>query len=217
MYDTNMKDFGWAEFLTEERSDVKRLDYVVRFSSIPSSHRETVSQHSFWVMFYSNLIHNRLCSGSSAQLDRIELLLFRRAMTHDIGECVTGDVVRTFKYSDPDLKSAINKAETNLVVKCLPRSVIEIINKSAECNESDSGYIDAVVKAADFVSLYHFMNREHQRGNKEITPFMQRMVSDLNGMADKCQVSVEWYNIELSDLYRKMAKMAFYEDQVRDV
>ena len=43
-------------------------------------------------------------------------------------------------------------------------------------------YVESVVKAADFLSLYQYMRREAARGNLEIIPFFVKMMGDLAEM-----------------------------------
>lgn len=161
------------ESINTLNSNVKRLDYVDRYSSIPTVCRETVSQHSYWVTLYSALIHKAVSND-----DDIMRLVLLKSVTHDIMECVTGDFVRTFKHSSTDLKSAIDKAEKGMK-SLLPLSVRNLMEDAVTGNDLIDPYVSDVVKVADFMSLYHFMTRELERGNREIIPFYKIMVNDL--------------------------------------
>jgi 5'-deoxynucleotidase YfbR-like HD superfamily hydrolase len=106
------------------------------------------------------------------------------ALTHDITEGKYGDIVRTFKYKTKALKLAIDEAEF-LVKEEFGSSfkalfcLVDTLNSKHE----KKGYVNAVVKAADFMSLHNFMIREFKRGNREIMPFFKRMIDDLDIMA----------------------------------
>ena len=213
-------EIEWKKFLIDDHADVKRLDYVIRYSSIPSTYSESVSQHSFWVAMHSVLIHKLLVNGSTDQklnTDSVELGILKKALVHDLPEAVTGDVVRTYKYSMSEFKKIADKAEDFMVDKYFPNSIKELIDETKGKEESIMNYIESVVKAADFVSLFHFMNREYNRGNKEITPFLNRMKSDMKEMAKKSSGKGTWYDDKLTHLYNDMSNFATHLDENREV
>lgn len=190
----------WRELIICVRGDISRLDYVVRYNSIPTRNRETVSQHSYWVSMYAMLIH-RMLKKAHPELPDVEHQILRAAIVHDIGECVTGDVVRTFKYATPEFKDAVDKAEMQMVDEYLPQQIKEIVADSeADLASTEGQYIKDVLKAADFLSLWMFMNREHNHGNAEILPFFRRACEDFGMMCNKYRDGTP-YQKELSQLY----------------
>lgn len=177
----------WEELIRETSGDVRRLSSVWRYSSIPISVPENVAEHSYWVAMYGALLHQSM-GGSNDVLGTVVL----RGLLHDLGECVTGDVVRTFKYSTDELKREVDRAE-EILVRRLPKPVqkLEHLSRSIVMTDYDKEwgeYVEAVVKAADFMSLFQFMRREAARGNMEIIPFYNRMILDLSIMEDKAPV-----------------------------
>lgn len=204
---------NWKRFINVIQGDIRRLDQVVRFNSIPTLHHETVATHSFWVVTYALLIHRSLRKDPSD--DKLERDILLAALTHDFAECITGDVVRTFKYSDVDLKKAIDKAEDQMVSQYFPEELKSIMHESSDAFRSSSGkYIKSVIKAADFASLFMFMNREWIRGNREIRPFLERMKDDLRRIAATSALG-DWYDVELSRLYNTMSEEAMNEPEMR--
>lgn len=197
-------NYDWEGLLSDSTHDLRRLSNVVRFSSIPVTYAETTAEHSFYVAIYALMIHQELeRAGSpstaiakrgrttaSAQ-DAQELFVIRHALTHDLGECVGGDVVRTLKYATAEMKEAVDRAESILMRKLLPPRV------ASTAVEEVPPLARAVVKAADFMSLFHFMRREAARRNFEIYPFYWRMVRDLES-AQKSALP------ELRNLYAAM-------------
>lgn len=180
--------------------DYQRLDYVWRFSSIPTVSRENVSAHSYWVTFYSTLIYETLDKGGSL-LPNIMLC----ALMHDFIEGHTGDFVRTFKYSSPDLKKSIEDAEEK-ELKNYPdqiRSLYDQVYKDK--NDEEIQLIKAIVKAADFISLFGFMRREYVRGNREVKPFYKIMVNDLFRMSSLPDVNCGSIRFEQSRFYSDLA------------
>jgi 5'-deoxynucleotidase YfbR-like HD superfamily hydrolase len=175
----------WQEVLYATTGDIQRLDRVIRYSSIPFSVPEATSTHSFWVTLYSALICTHL--GDSAP-PLSEVLLY--AVTHDIAEAVTGDVVRVLKYSTPELKEQVDRSEKILIDKMFPHLLKKISIKPTR-------KVKIIVKAADFMSLFHFMRREAARMNLEIIPFYYRMLRDMKSESEKVP---KW----IVGLYREM-------------
>lgn len=202
----------WDRFLEIIRGDIRRLDSVIRFNSIPVINQESVSAHSFWVTFYSLLLDQHFRPGVSGDITRSRLL--STAIMHDISECLTGDVVRTFKYSSSEFKNAVNAAEDAMARKYFPQQILELLNSDSG---EDERYVTSIVKAADFISLYMFMNREWIRGNRELRPFIDRMVKDLESMAQSSVKSDHAVDQQLSWLYLRMSEQAFIEPESRQV
>ena len=170
----------WKPLLEAASSDIRRLDYVVRYSSIPVTVPENDSTHMYWVSVYSMMVHRRLRGPREC-----DALIMQHALTHDALECLSGDIVRTFKYSSEEFRSAVNKAEKGLA-DTLPtevRSLLDEVQNGFSLNETMAHYVQDVVKAADFMSLYQYMWREKKRGNSEIDPFFGRMIADLKSAA----------------------------------
>ena len=163
----------WDSLVRATTDDVKRLTAVVRYSSIPVAVHENVAEHSFWVSLYAVMIARALGADSDVQG---QVALF--GTMHDLAECVTGDVVRPFKYSSPEFKKAVDEAEADMLVG-LPSEVASLMT---DMDEVRSEYIRTIVKAADWLSVYQYMRREAARGNLEIIPFFMRMVEDLGSM-----------------------------------
>lgn len=171
----------WAEFINTAR-EYQRLDYVPRYSTIPILTPESVSTHSYWVTVYAAMIHQALDPHDTETLAAI----ITSALIHDSPEVESSDIVRTFKYKTHTLKNAIDEAEEE-IVKDFGPSLKALVNvsKMLSVKNGKKDYVKAVVKAADFMSLHNFMVREYSRGNREITPFYQRMISDFRAMAAK--------------------------------
>lgn len=207
------KILDWKPLLEAASSDIRRLDYVTRYSSIPVTVPENDSTHMYWVSIYSMMIHRRL--NGPKELDA---LIMQHALTHDALECLSGDIVRTFKYSSEEFRAAVNRAEQGLA-SCLPAEVRSLLDEVhlhitsfGESHHWKGDYVKDVVKAADFMSLYQYMWREKKRGNSEIDPFFGRMIDDLKAMAEKLRSKegpregAGFYTKSLASLYGHMAE-----------
>lgn len=199
---------NWDALIEQSSGDIRRMTSVWRYSSIPISVPENVADHSYFVALYAGMIHQAIYPNNFELLGPILL----HALTHDLPECVTGDVVRVFKYTTPQLKTEIDKAEHILANK-LPGHIRKIVEldlvwmcggkSGTEASERRS-YVETIVKAADFLSLFQFMRREAMRGNLEIIPFFNRFLDDLEEMAKSHPVQ----NFIPTDFYMGLWKAA---------
>lgn len=202
---------SWQAVVEAAAGDVRRLSFVTRYSSIPISVKENVGEHSFWVALYAAMIH-RAARPADGHLAGAILL---KAVIHDQAECVTGDIVRTFKYSSQALKDAIDEAES-LIIDRFPKPIVDLYAFQEDLSgmtergrgDPDVQYVEAVVKAGDFLSLQQYMNREWLRGNREIEGFFDRMVADLRMMQEKVAAHPVPDVAKLAELYGAMADSA---------
>ena len=196
---------SWAEVVETASGDVRRLSYVTRYSSIPVNIAENVAEHSFYVGLYSVLVHKCMRPNDDETIGAILL----KSITHDLAECITGDIVRTFKYSSIELKSAIDKAEEKIINQ-FPLSVTNLLKKTQDIlSDGNENYVKAVVKAGDFMSLHQYMIREVRRGNREIIhPFYMRMIEDLSETASDHKKSDNKEMCQLAGLYEEMVNTA---------
>ncbi len=174
----DVHESSWDSLLSACTTDVRRLDNVVRFSSIPVTFSESTAAHTFWVSLYALMIWQQMeaCGWGKGLPDLGEVL--RYAISHDAGEGVTGDVVRTMKYSTPEMKAEVDRSEKLLSEKLFPGQVQRAILFEP------SAATKAIVKAADWLSLWQFIRREAARHNFEMIPYYNRMLRDLCAARD---------------------------------
>jgi 5'-deoxynucleotidase YfbR-like HD superfamily hydrolase len=190
--------------MEDASGDIRRLDYVYRFSSIPVVMKEQVSTHSYWVALYAAMIHDEI-NGP----ENLKPYILSHALVHDAPEARSGDFVRTFKYSSKELKDAIDKGEQEMM-NSMPYRIRRLFDLPEHLFASEKIYIGMVIKAADFLSLKQFMVREVDKGNKEIEQFYHRMTNDLALEAEKIgrmKFDIESFNQYVSPiaaLYERM-------------
>jgi 5'-deoxynucleotidase len=209
-----IKCSAWNSILRAASGDIRRLSYVNRYSSIPTLIKENTAEHSFYVAIYAMLIHRKLTKNhGNVFIGEIEAYIMLHALTHDIEDAVGAEVVRPFKYSSTEFTAAVHKAE-KLMVKKLDKNLLSLCD---HVEIDKDWYIESVVKAADFMSLYQYMWRERNMGNKEIEPFFQRMQADMKMMQqkllkEKVEPGFNKYRLALSDLYCAMSDDVFQQD-----
>lgn len=205
-----MLNLEWDETFASAFGDVRRLSYADRYTTIPVMLRENVAEHSYWVGLYSLMVHRRLDEASGEPRPDLVGAVLSYAAAHDAAECVSGDIVRTFKYMTPELKAAIDAAE-DLLVQKFPAPLREVMSLGCDLAGTPEGwkYVKGVVKCADFMSLYAYMNREVNRGNREIVPFVRRMVKDLSDEGARMASNPDRKLAMTAGLYGMMAERAY--------
>jgi|TARA_Y100000310_G_C20553326_1_gene749238 putative hydrolase of HD superfamily len=151
------KSFSLQDLLLGEPVNLR---FVTRFSALPKTHDETVAEHSYFVALYSMII------GEHLEREGIDIN-FRRllsyAIVHDLDEALTGDFIRTFKYSSDSLRNEIMKA-TKVIMKKLSDKYN--IDKTYWEDSKETSTIEGkIVMIADFLSVLSFVFQELRAGN----------------------------------------------------
>ncbi len=164
-----MLDFG--EVLT---GGANRLSHVYRFSSLPCSRREAVSEHSWYVTFYAYCIGKELLSrGLLVDLG----VLLSRAMLHDLDESHTGDFLRIVKYGHPALKGALDSIAEAMMKKLTCEIGIEFRDDWKNAKAPDlEGFI---VEVADFARVVSYIIEEVRSGNMHLAYILEEVCSYL--------------------------------------
>lgn len=148
-----------------------RLRYVVRFSICPRTHDESVAEHSFYTAFIALMLarglHYEYDSGQGLGRPLDLGLILSRALMHDMDESYSGDFIRMFKHSSPELKNAIDSAcesfMTKLACELTHDEGPDILQMWSEAKEDD--FEGAIVSLADFLSVVSYVVQEIQSGN----------------------------------------------------
>jgi len=153
---------------------IARMSYVNRYSSFPANRRENVAEHSWWVAFIAYLVGQDLDTRRGISVN-FELLL-KRALVHDLSECLSGDVIRSYKHSNPDIAREMKAAdEQNMEGLC---SNLGQIGNSVEGNWLTAKEDDVegrIVAFADMAAVAFYCREEDRSGNRAIRPVLKEM------------------------------------------
>jgi len=147
-----------------------RASHISRYSTIPVNHRESVAEHSFYVAFFSMLVADDLML-----VDSKKLWIHKCALVHDLEECLTGDFLRSFKYSTSELKEALDRG----ALRAAQETFIDIFDSQAHWyvdawkNAKDDSITGNIVRYADFLSVVAYLSKESAMGNQ----YAQKMVN----------------------------------------
>jgi len=155
--------------------DLSRLRFVIRFSNCPRIHNESVGEHSFYTALYSYFIAVGLrVQGHEIYIGQV----LAKALMHDVDECLSGDFIRMFKHSNPELKQAIDQASAKFT-KGMTR---DISNSStladvyfADWEKAKLGREGKIVAFADYLSVLSYVAQEIELGNVR----MRRQIPEL--------------------------------------
>lgn len=169
-----------------------RLRHIVRFGNCHKIHKESVAEHSYFTVFYSLMIGAWLQGqvrenpeGITNQYVLNMGKLLARATLHDLEEARSGDFPRPFKYSSPEIKSALDKASVFAFRQCVAGlsfwtpdlAILETLWSSAK-DETIEGRI---VRFADYLSVVAYLWLEIQGSNLT----MRQHVSDMAKYAEE--------------------------------
>lgn len=141
-----------------------RLRYVVRYSICPRTHDENVAEHSYYTAFIALMLVRSLWRNDF----KINLgATLSRALMHDMDESYSGDFIRMFKHSSPELKEAIDGA-CNTFMQGWGKEVAvnggdDLVRMWSDAK--DDTVEGTIVSFADFLSVVSYVLQEIKAGN----------------------------------------------------
>jgi 5'-deoxynucleotidase YfbR-like HD superfamily hydrolase len=155
---------------------VSRMSYVNRYSSFPTIRRENVAEHSWWVCFIAYLIGGDLYKEHGEHIN-FEMLL-EKALIHDVSECLSGDIIRSYKHSTPMIAGVLHDADELNVLELFKGEEFDPIGVKLTRdwqyakNETTEGQI---VRFADMVAVVLYCREEDRCGNRAIRVVVAEM------------------------------------------
>jgi 5'-deoxynucleotidase len=144
--------------------ELRTASVVPRWSIVWTLTRDTVSNHSFYVTFYAREIARLIkWPGDHGNL-------MYRAMTHDLDELITGDIVSPVKREIIDDRRAAEFIDAKMSERfaVVMRDLDELADE-ARFEEEEAQSWD-IIKAADRLDALLFLIIEQRMGNSVIAP-----------------------------------------------
>lgn len=154
----------------------RRLSHIIRFNTRPRTIDETVASHSFFVTLYS-LILAEILEEKGIKIDKLKTV--RRALLHDIEECVAGDLMTHLKQ-DPDVKKVYDKIALYSVqtsLKKLPKKIRNIFLEEWKEFSKGESKEDWIVEVADDLSGIIYCQEQVLVGNKFFKIILQNYLN----------------------------------------
>jgi len=130
-----------------------RLEYLIRYSNVPRIHDESVASHSFFVAVILIDLHERY----EFDLPRA----IKLAICHDMPEVLMNDVSHETKRLFPELKVAMEKVETDIVLNRMPLTVGNAIIEFNLAQTVEAKFANL----ADAIQCYQYASNEISLGN----------------------------------------------------
>lgn len=152
---------------------LSRMSYVNRYSSFPVNRRENVAEHSWWVAFISLAIAMDL-NEQGVEVG-VETVL-RGAILHDISEVMSGDVIRSYKHTNPEIVRAMQDADFINTNDMLDGPEYQPVGEEMMSDWSSAkhkGLEGQIVAFADMAAVALYCREEDRSGNRAIREVLQ--------------------------------------------
>lgn len=155
--------------------EFRTASVVPRWSIVWTLTRDTVANHSFFVTVYAEQIGHLI--GWSGNGGSMRGMLMFMALTHDLDETITGDIVAPAKHAILDSSKADQYIDKNMRER-LPY-VVEQDEKWHARNPTAWHEAKLIVKAADRLDALLFLVVEKRLGNSVIAPRIPECMASL--------------------------------------
>lgn len=189
--------------------DLERLNDIYRWSFYKVHKHENIPQHSYWVIFFSNLLIEELNpAGYLEDVFDFKLKTLQQALYHDLDEIFTGDISHEVKnngYNGGVLKELLSN---------LAR--IEMLNKFGSTSRSEENSfgsnvlnstiskdktISTIVKLADWLSFIKFAYNERELGNKQFEDILNYCIKSAKQQCKTCTEALIFLSEEKSMVF----------------
>ncbi|MBO4395284.1 MAG: 5'-deoxynucleotidase [Eubacterium sp.] len=187
---------------------MSRMKYISRWALMRNSHVENVSEHTLEVAMVAHGL--AILSKERYSIDVDESGVVLKALYHDAGEIITGDMPTPVKYYDEDIKHSYKKVEniaSHTLMNKLPpdmqkyykpllfgeEEALDFLDKLDEGGATDPDTLNSdkksleayewrLVKAADKLSALIKCIEERKSGNREFESAYSSTESTLQAM-----------------------------------
>jgi putative hydrolase of HD superfamily len=150
------------------------MHHVTRYSSLPVIKPENVAAHSWQVAFITYLIaHDLTEAGHQVDLG----IALSGAITHDVSECLSGDIIRSYKYSSPEMEDITRRADAANVEKLAEQIGVSLLWDWT--GAKDYSLEGRIVAFADYVCVVTYCVEEHRMGNTMLDQIVEGVYLNL--------------------------------------
>lgn len=172
---------------------IQELESVQRFSKNRPIWQENLVYHTGIVATLSIYLLNKMTEEYGEELFSSQQAceLMARTVIHDIGEIITGDIIRPTKYATPEISAAINQLETTGVGAVIEKYDLPRIWKQdwAKGKDDEVGLLLKIADAAAVAvtcrrELWLFSNRSFLKTTKECHEYVESLINELTYKED---------------------------------
>jgi len=164
----------------------KALSQILRFSTIPTMHKQNVAEHSYFVSLIAWLICTRL-ENEGIEVDVAKVL--KLCLVHDIPESISGDMPRSIKQGEVrKMVEAIEDKIFDAMIGDLPTDMGIELKESYKRWGIEGTIEEKIVKFSDILESAIYCLCEREMGNTNMDRVIDNMVIWLgdfeNGMME---------------------------------
>jgi putative hydrolase of HD superfamily len=178
------------------------LAHVIRFNSHPQHFPESVAEHSFYVVYFTNILVS-LLKDKGVDISRSRAMQI--ALVHDMEEMFSGDILTPFKHYNEVVSTAIRKVNEEMIPDAfegLPENMqkrfVEFWNEDAKQETIEA----QVVKIADKLALISKCYEEMKVGNGFFEEIYSTQVQKLYEREE------DWWRSIRDDVFPEIEKEA---------
>lgn len=153
----------------------RRAAHIKRYHTTPMFAQESVAEHSHYVAMIARLIAYTL-EQVGRPIDTLRAVDL--AMIHDYEETISGDIISTFKHSDPELLDLLERLTDRAIDEVFSSLPSELARYYIELwRQHSAGSIEGqVVSVADKLASLSFAHEQLRMGNQFMEPIYRRFV-----------------------------------------
>ena len=173
----------------------RRLGHIIRFNTRPKTIDETVAAHSYYVGLYSLILAEYL-EKKGVKINKEQTM--RRALLHDLEECVAGDVMTHVK-DDEEINRIYNKLaifSVETTFEKLPEYIRKFLMSEWHEFNNESSIEDWLVEVADDLSGVIYCKEQCNVGNKYFDIILQNYMYRLKKLVKGSELEDLYYAIE---------------------
>lgn len=222
---------GFTEALLA--GSLKNLTHAYRFTTFPQIKMENVAEHSFWVSIYCLALWYKMAELCPPWFPKIvsKSALLEMALTHDLEERVSGDIVKSFKDYDKELNTLIDSVALNSSLKQFraekaPDGFVKASLLHREKRQIVDGQVQELVLEAEIVTLADIMSvgskllAEADLGNQVARSLLiQRFIPQMEALGEEYSGLAETISRNLSNSPEDDVRMwiAYFYKEMGDV
>jgi putative hydrolase of HD superfamily len=149
--------------------------HIKRYHTTPMFAQESVAEHSHFVAMITRIICHVL-DQVGHPVDTLRAVDL--ALIHDYEEAISGDIISTFKHSDPELQGTLERLTDRAIDRVFEPLPTELSAYFIELwRGHNSGSIEGqVVSVADKLAGLSFAQEQLRMGNQFMEPVYRRFV-----------------------------------------
>src|SRR5438874_9116377 len=149
--------------------------HIKRYHTTPMFAQESVAEHSHYVAMIARLICYTL-EQAGRPVDTLRAVDL--AMIHDYEEAISGDIISTFKHSDPEFVELLDRLTDKAIDQVFESLPDQLSAYYIELwRGHNAGSLEGqIVSVADKLAGLAYSNEQLQMGNQFMEPVYRRFV-----------------------------------------